>query len=306
MSFTVVPLHNMNLSLDSPIAFGAGFMLTSVPAWLREDEFMVNRLSARERDFILAAKHALVAEYEASAIGEPDPTEIRSSVSIQDSKSEAAMLGNLALWLIRPTTVCFTTVFHALTKSISGIRHEPPIILRTETRQPLLVHPSDLLNTISTAEAVQAGALHATLTSIPRGTTVWSAARSFWGALTVGSEDVRFSLFWIGLEALLGPEGNTGEVAYKLAQRIAFLTSKDSEQAKATFRNAKECYSTRSKIVHGRWTSGKNMLAHTANTETIGRNVLLRILTDPALLREFLCNKRDTYLEEMVFSGFSK
>jgi len=48
------------------------------------------------------------------------------------------------------------------------------------------------------------------------------------------------------------------------------------------------------------------MLAHTANTETIGRNVLLRILTDPALLREFLCNKRDTYLEEMVFSGFSK
>ena len=306
MSFTVVPLHNMNLSLDSPIAFGAGFMLTSVPDWLREDGFMINRLSARERDSILAAKHALVAEYEASAIGEMDPADKQASMSIQDSKSEAAMLGNLALWLVRPTTACFTTIFHALSQSTSGIRHDPPVILKTETRQPLLVHPNDLSNTISAAQVGQAAELHATLSSIPRGTTVWSAVRSFWGALTVGSEDVRFSLFWIGLEALLGPEGNTGEVAYKLAQRIAFLTSKDPAQAKVTFRNAKECYGTRSKIVHGRWTSGKSMLAHTANTETIGRDVLLRILTDLTLLGEFLSEKRDTYLEEMVFSGFSE
>jgi len=41
--------------------------------------------------------------------------------------------------------------------------------------------------------------------------------RVFWGALTMIAEDLRSSFFWIGLEALFGPDSNTGEITYKIA-----------------------------------------------------------------------------------------
>jgi hypothetical protein len=278
MSFTVVPLHNLNLPLSSPIAFGAGFVLTSMPDWAKEDSYILNRLSSHERERVLAAKHALVAEYKASLIGELDPAETgESPQSIQDKKSEAAILANLALWLVQPSTTCFTTLFHALSSRVPGLSASPPAILLTETRQSLLCHPGDVDKRVSIDQAQAAGKLHSILQSVPRKKAVWTALRSVWGALTMNSEDLRYSLFWIGLEALLGPD-DSGEIVYKLSQRVALLISNSAEEARENFRKAKGCYNTRSKIVHGRWNGDPKMLLQMADTEAISRSILLRVL----------------------------
>jgi hypothetical protein len=306
MSFTVVPLHNLDLRLSSPIAFGAGFVLTAMPEWAKEDSYILNRLNSHEREWVLADKHAFVAEYKASAIGERDPAETGvNQQSIQDSKSEAAILANLALWLVQPSTTCFTTLFHALSSTIPGQPESLPTILLTETRQPLFCHPDDTDKRMSISQAETAGKLHCILVSVPRKNAVWTALRSIWGALTMSSEDLRYSLFWVGLEALLGPDGS-GEIVYKLSQRVALLLSKSAEEAKQNFRTAKDCYNTRSKIVHGRWNGDPKMLLHMANTEAISRNILLRVLNDPALLKGFLSKERDKFLEEMIFAGYTK
>jgi hypothetical protein len=92
MAFTVVPLHNLTLDARTSAEFGAGFVFQEVPQWLR-DEPILQELSRHDRESTLAATHALVAEYDAQAIGEPDPTWTgKNPKSIQDVKGEAAIL----------------------------------------------------------------------------------------------------------------------------------------------------------------------------------------------------------------------
>ena len=98
MAFTVIPFHNLSLDPGTTAEFGAGFVLQDVPQWLR-DEPILKDLSRHDRESALAATHALVAEYDAQAIGEPDPSWTgKEPKSIQDVKAEAAILANIALW----------------------------------------------------------------------------------------------------------------------------------------------------------------------------------------------------------------
>src|SRR5512147_2075028 len=106
MSFTVVPLHNLDLPVGTSVSFGNGFVLQDVPQWLKDDTGFLTDINRNDRQATLDAKHALVAEYEAEAIGEPDPNwKGTQPKSIQDLKFQSAMLANLALWLRQPSTV---------------------------------------------------------------------------------------------------------------------------------------------------------------------------------------------------------
>jgi hypothetical protein len=133
---------------------------------------------------------------------------------------------------------------------------------------------------------------------------VWAALRYLWAALTTYAADLRHPIFWIALEALFGPKQDSGEIGYKLSQRIAFLISKNADEAKDTFRKAKACYGARSKIVHGRWDGDPKMLQLMADTETMVRAVLLRLLNNPDLPKHFLSSERDTFLEDLVFARY--
>src|SRR5580704_5204457 len=73
MSFTVVPLHNLNLPVGSRIPFGKKFVLQDVPEWLKKDTGFLNDIARHDWVGTLEAKHALVSEYGAASIGEPDP-----------------------------------------------------------------------------------------------------------------------------------------------------------------------------------------------------------------------------------------
>jgi hypothetical protein len=228
VSFTVVPIHNLKLEPGTRVPFGNGFVLQDVPGWLKNDREILNDLSRHERLWTLESQHAWVAEYDALSIGEPDPSWKGSKPkSIQQTKFDSVILANIALWLMEPTNVCFTNGFDAISWNVPERPEKLPIAQQVQPCNRLLCHPKDVGNRISVAKIVKAGDLHAVLFSIPRDNAVWESLRATWAALTMNSVDLRYSLFWIGLEALFGAD-DAGEIGYKLAQRISFCTGATS------------------------------------------------------------------------------
>lgn len=135
---TVAPLHNLSLPSDDFVArFGRGVVLARRPDWLLADS-MVGRLGTMLQEGIRVATCAFCVEYEAAALGAPDPEwQGQGQRSIQESKYELLVLGNLALWLAKPSPACFTAVVHA-PEYESG-----PLIQRTEQHNSLLCHRND-------------------------------------------------------------------------------------------------------------------------------------------------------------------
>lgn len=161
MSFTVVPLHNLDLPAGSRIPFGTKFVLQDVPEWLRQDEHILNDIGRTDRDLTLAAKHALIAEYDADSLGMPDPEwKGMRPRSIQELRFQLAFLANMAIWLIQPSRVCFTIGFHALTRLDGGRTVDPPFIIHTEREGPYYCHPKDLHNPVSPKHVIKAAKLY--------------------------------------------------------------------------------------------------------------------------------------------------
>jgi hypothetical protein len=201
---------------------------------------------------------------------------------------------------------CFTSIFHALSSSGPDSSEQIPIIQQTTSRQALFCHPNDEVQKVSRSHAEAAGRLSQIMVSVSPDSTIWVALRYVYAALTTYARDLRHPIFWIALEALFGPDQDSGEIAYKLSQRIAFLISADPVGARATFRKAKAGYTARSKIVHGRWKESPQILEIMADTEAMVRGALNRILSDGNLLNEFSSRNRDTFLEDLVFASIGK
>jgi hypothetical protein len=295
MSSTVVPIHNLVLRSGTKVAFGDGFVLQDFPPWLRDDPQM-EALSFDDRESVLRARHALIAEYE----GHRDPNwKGQGPRTIQHSKGESAIMANFSLWLAQPSKTCLTKMFHA----VSGPTNLKPIVRSIGSEPSIRCHPNDTTVMLSLAQITQAGKLHATLMNVPRNNSVWTALRAFWAGLITGTRDIRYLLFWVGLEALFGSDDGR-EISYKLAQRIAFFLCISPETAKAMFREVKKCYAMRSQIAHGRWEDSKAFDDLMGVTETSARKVFLRLIDDPNLMSIFTEKKqRDVYLEEFIFSN---
>jgi hypothetical protein len=302
MSFTVVPLHNLDLPAGTIIPFGAKFVLQDVPEWLKKDTESLNKLACHDRSATLKAKHALVSEYEAGSIGEPDPEwKGREPRGIQDLRFQSAMLANMAIWLIQPSIVSFTVGFHALTK-IDTRPVDPPIIVRSEREERLYCHPRDKHNRVEPRHIIKAAVLYETLSTVPRKNAVWAALRAFWAALGSYSADYRYPLFWQGLESLFGDEKNTPGLSRRLRERISFFLAEDAANQQQLSDMVKRCYQTRSQIVHGRWEEGPEIDDRMGDTEAIVRTVVRHIMDKPGMLGAFLSVKRDDWLQAWVDS----
>ena len=115
-------------------------------------------------------------------------------------------------------------------------------------------------------------------------------------------EEIRYSLFWIALEALFGPE-DAREITYRLSQRVALFLAKDSSEARALFTKARNGYGFRSKIVHGRWKGNAKSQVLMADAERLVRESLVRLLQDDELMKVFCGKKREAFLDDLVFSA---
>jgi hypothetical protein len=163
MAFTLVPLHNVSLAAGTRIPFGDDLVFQDTPEWVKEDQSFLNFLSHHDKQSVIDSKQAFVAEYEAAAIGEPDPEHIvktgETQRTIQESKTRLAVLGNLAIWLRQPSPLCFTVSLHACMWTIPGQSAKQPILqqsevsdpvyFRSERSKPVYCHPKDINNPIT-------------------------------------------------------------------------------------------------------------------------------------------------------------
>jgi len=280
---TIVPLNNFIPKMDGSIDFADGLTLAPLPDWVRQDT-MVQRLSAPDLQGLSQVQYASIAEYDADALGDPDPNRAgREQRSIQAAKYELAVLANLALWLVRPSNIGFTLLLHA------PYRHGEWTVQQWEKHDPLLCHPDDVTAHPTAEDIAQAQNLLTALCGLSRNRAIWTAIRSTWAGLRMNMEEVRYLLFWIALEALLGPDDGR-EMTFRLSQRMALFLSNNREEAQRQFKEARTGYSYRSKVAHGRWRDNPNSLALMAKSEGFVRQSLIRILSDADLIAKFDSN----------------
>jgi hypothetical protein len=295
--YTVIPIYNVDLDPQEKWEFGGSFVLAALPDWLREQP-MLEHLNESDREALEVATHGFIVTYEAAAFWDPDPEwKGPEPKSIPITKYEQAILANLSLWLSRPCPVHFINILHA-----AQFNGEPEVLLVGRCSR-LLCHPKDEGIRITAGDFTLAARLHKALLTITRDTAMWTAVRATWSGLQTDMEEpIRYALFWIGLEALFGPE-DAREITYRLSQRVAFFLSEDRNEAKQLFATAKKGYGFRSKIVHGRWKKDKNSEQLMAETESMVRRSLVRILEDPELTKTFSERGRERFLDHLVFKN---
>jgi len=293
---TIIPIHQVGLGPATLYEFSGGLLLTALPAWVPGQK-MLDGLSVIDREAVKQATHAFVLSYMADGLGSPDPDwKGTDQKSIQETKYEIGVMANLALWLTRPSPVCFAVVLHA-SQSVSQ-----PIIQQTQRCSELLCHPSDVEARITDADLPLAAKLHKGLLEVTRDTALWTAVRSAWAGLQMNIETIRCLLFWVALEALFGPEDGR-EITYRLSQRVGFFLGANRVEARQLFETAKAGYSFRSKIVHGQWKKDLTATKRMAQAESLFRRALARILEDQALVTTFSTKKRENFLDSLVFNG---
>jgi hypothetical protein len=305
MSFTVVPLYNVNLTAGTRIPFGDGPVFQDNPEWVKTDTAFLNILSEHDKRSVLSANHAFVIEYEASSIGETDPEHQPAPGepprTIQDAKTRLAMLANLAIWLRQPSPLCFTVSLHAnMWQSFDQVEKKP-VLQQSDHLQPLYCHPKDVDNIVTSQHIVKAAQFYPALNSIRQGSPMWVPLRAVWAGLTSYASDIRYLWFWIALEALFGPE-DSAELSHKLAERIAFFLTEKPEDARNLFQKSKKCYGLRSKIVHGRWKHSPDIDQMMEDTEAIVRTALRRVIERPDIFAIFATKKREEYLAGLIFN----
>lgn len=295
---TVTPLHNLRLDREVRVEFADDLVLAALPDWIAKDSTVAD-MGQFGRQMLAEASHGFVVDYVAEGLGDPDPASTGSKAkSIQEAKSELAVLANLALWLSQPSPVCFTHVLHA--PEFRG----KPIVQQVKLHTPLICHQRDSDNTLSSEDFDLARTLHSRLVCVPTANAIWTAVRATWSALPMNVREVRYSLLWVALEALFGPEDGR-EITFRLSQRVAFFLADNPSDARELFATAKRGYAFRSKVVHGRWKENTESDALIGDAEMLVRRSLIRVLQDVALTRTFLGRNRERYLDDLVFSTWS-
>ena len=86
--------------------------------------------------------------------------------------------------------------------------------------------------------------------------------------------------FWVALEGLFLTEGNTGELGFRAALRIAHYVGASPHERWALHKDMKRSYDLRSRVVHGERVDKKEIEASTARTEEVLRRALRAVVLD--------------------------
>jgi hypothetical protein len=301
MAFTVVPIHNLNLGAGIVIPFGK-FTIQPVPQWLLKDSIL-DDVSRHDRTLVNNAKHALVSDYFADSYGFPDPAWTGTNPEgIQVLRWQSALLANMCIWMIMPSPVCVSVGFHALTNIGGQALDEPhPDVIEHETT--LFCHERDFQNRPSVNDFQRAAKLFETLSTVGRKNSVSPALRAIWAALTFYQADMRYPLFWQGLESLFGSDKDRSGITKRLCNRISYFLAGDHKTQKELYDKVDDCYDQRSAIVHGRWEDSKEFHdVQMYTTEAIVRTVIRHISDKPGMLNTFISQERNDFFEAWVKS----
>jgi Apea-like HEPN len=296
---TVAPFHDLHLGRDVSFQLAPDTYLAPIPDWLKSDQSTLSRLSQRDQEGFATCTHCFLSEYEVDEAAEllASRRENATYRSPKGAKLDEIYLANLALWLMRLSSVGFSLVFHAIANRVQEPWHHDRFLYHpndgVHSSQPTL-RDLDTMKTLFTA-----------MCRVPRHSALWTAFRAVTSALQMQRNEIRHLLLWIALEALFGT--TDGEVKYRLSQRLAFFLAKDRNEAFQLFVKAKQGYDARSKIAHGAWGSktlnSKQSVALTGTTEEFVRRSFVRLLQDGATTEKFSGsgNGRSAYLDRLPF-----
>jgi hypothetical protein len=237
--------------------------------------------------------------------GHPDPEWTgQQPKGIQDLRWQSALLANMCIWMIQPSSVCLSVGFHAMTR-LDGHQEDidPPFVQAIERETTIFCHERDLRNVVEPSHLVKAANLFETLSTVTRKNAVWPALRAFWAALTAYPADLRYPLFWQALESLFGSDIDNYGVTKRLCDRISYFLADNAKDQVKLAAQVKACYAKRSDIVHGRWEDSEEFRkVHMYDTECIVRTVVRHIASKPGMLGAFLSPRRNDFLEAWVKS----
>lgn len=280
-----------------PFKIGENVFFSELPDWVRTEDFL-NLVCSSFREELNDIKFCIMVEYEAEALGSPDPHwQGEKPIAIQQSALDKIHYVNLALWLVKPSGFNFNTVFHVQKNGKWSLRELSEV-------SPLCPLPDyeDVEHTKADFEL--ATKLYESLRGLAIEDTVHTAVQSTIRALMETGWTLRYLLFWLAVESLFGATKDRGETAYRLSQRVAFFLGENPEQAHSLFLKVKSGYKWRSNIVHGlrlsKLTSdkSKDLLLE---LEGYVRNAMLKILTDIKLITFFEGKDRESFLDDLIF-----
>jgi hypothetical protein len=204
---------------------------------------------------------------------------------------------SLTLWLARPTSLSFEIIVHAVNHGTEWVTRQ---IQDFDILCPLENYVREALTESDLAGA--ADYFRILNSTMDRG-AIRTAAGVTFRALLEQAWPLRFLLHWLAIESLFGPE-DAREMTFRLSQRVALFLESDKEEAQKLFREVKNSYSWRSKVVHGlRLSKLKEEKSHQllVNLEQLVRRSLLGVLRGDATARIFDGESREEYLDNMSF-----
>jgi hypothetical protein len=226
-----------------------------------------------------------------------------------------------SMWLYRDNAVCFDSAFlvcdqgateERITKnSFSAVRStcegslESVAFTRTELSQLSLLFRGLLLplvdedeERINTDGNQNPGSANAIKTISIKGPSLISRLNYFIDcARTTCDLGVKVVHYTTCLESVLS--SGSGEISHKVAERLAFLFGKDTEDRIEVYNQMMRAYDVRSKIVHGDTVNPKSLSdlpAIVRFVDKMARGVLLMLLQKPHM-RKMCEKKNDAYKE---------
>lgn len=301
---TIAPIGNFWSPpevVQTPFYVSKRTSIRPIPSWITSEKAPgLDQIRPKLRESILKddLTHCIFVEYQADALGTPDPNwRGDEPKAIQDSAVEEITLFTLSLWLAKPSGFYCQEIVHCEEYDNNWM------IRQFGNYKRIYPLPAYQNEQVAEADFVRAKGLFEVLANLPNQGPVWSAICNLGLALTQTHWILRYLVFWLILEALFGPE-DARETTYRISQRISFFLAADGIARRKLFDEIKDSYRWRSKTVHGvrlKKLNNEKSEKLICDIEKYVRAALLRIFDDQTTLENFSPTKREQYLDMLIF-----
>ncbi len=204
-----------------PFDLGNNISIGVIPDWCKTDD-IVKDLGEVYGRYVSGGAYSLYSYYEAGpAFGDND--------GIQSKKDEALLFSNIALWLATPSGTASVVGFHSKKEEVGWFRAQCQIYQR------LLSNKAHQYKKHTHKGLIRARELNIKIAEIKRTGSFWTALRILPVALRQREWELRYLMFWVLLEALVGPD-SSGEISFRISMRISALLSRSVNRRKKIFK----------------------------------------------------------------------
>jgi hypothetical protein len=164
-----------------------------IPEWVGARDLRPNVLTARLRNKLeeSQAQHCVAVDYEAEALGSPDPRRTVKPRAIQETAADSLHFVNLAFWLAHPTALSFDLITHA-------VNHDTEWVIRQiVTYEPIRAMDKYAGEEYTSTDIEKTRSLYQGIAKLPHDGTVLQSGGTTIRALQETGWTLRFLLLWI-------------------------------------------------------------------------------------------------------------